>query len=453
MADGTAVNSADAPFPLDGGRAGVGGDAVSSGTSAAGATPIPTLPPSRGKGFDVQPIRAQFPILSRQVNGRPLVYLDNAASAQKPRAVIDALTRAMEGSYANVHRGLHTLANETTEAFEAARASVARFLNAPGPDNIVFTKGGTEAVNLVAHGLGASLEPGDEIVVSQMEHHSNLVPWMMLRETRGAVVRFAPVRDDGALDMAALKALIGPRTRVVAITHMSNVLGTVNPVAEIAALARAAGARTVIDGCQGAVHCVPDVQALGCDFYVITGHKLYGPTGIGALYGTSEALEALPPWQGGGEMIETVTEEGVTYALPPARFEAGTPPILEAIGLGAALDWFGAFDRQAVAAHERALYDHARARLDGVEGLRVLGEAPGKGAILTFTLEGAHAHDLAQIMDRYGVAVRAGLHCAEPLARRFGVTASARASFALYNTLDEADAFVDALLKARNFFV
>jgi cysteine desulfurase/selenocysteine lyase len=387
------------------------------------------------------------------VNGRPLVYLDNAASAQKPRAVIDALTRAMEGSYANVHRGLHTLANETTEAFEAARASVARFLNAPGPDNIVFTKGGTEAINLVAHGLGADLEPGDEIVVSQMEHHSNLVPWMMLRETRGAVVRFAPVQDDGALDMAALRALIGPRTRVVAITHMSNVLGTINPVAEIAALARAAGARTVIDGCQGAVHCVPDVQALGCDFYVITGHKLYGPTGIGALYGRTEALEALPPWQGGGEMIETVTEEGVTYAPPPARFEAGTPPILEAIGLGAALDWYGAFDRHAVAAHEQALYAHARARLEGVEGLRVLGEAPGKGAILTFTLEGAHAHDLAQIMDRYGVAVRAGLHCAEPLARRFGVTASARASFALYNTLDEADAFVDALLKARNFFV
>ena len=408
---------------------------------------------SANGSYPIDRIRRDFPILSEEVHGKPLVYLDNAASAQKPRAVIDALMRAMEGSYANVHRGLHTLANETTEAFEAARASVARFLNAPGPDNIVFTKGGTEAVNLVAHGLGASLQPGDEIIVSQMEHHSNLVPWMMLRETRGAVVRFAPVQDDGALDRAALKALIGPRTRVVAITHMSNVLGTVNPVAEIAALARAAGARTVIDGCQGAVHCVPDVQALGCDFYVITGHKLYGPTGIGALYGTSEALEALPPWQGGGEMIETVTEEGVTYALPPARFEAGTPPILEAIGLGAALDWFGAFDRQAVAAHERALYDHARARLDGVEGLRVLGEAPGKGAILTFTLEGAHAHDLAQIMDRYGVAVRAGLHCAEPLARRFGVTASARASFALYNTLDEADAFVDALLKARNFFV
>ncbi len=458
MADGTAVNTAaSVPPPQGEGDHAQHGGGGSPSTLELQSPSIPSGSPSPASGggvpgFDPLPIRAQFPILSRQVNGRPLVYLDNAASAQKPRAVIDALTRAMEGSYANVHRGLHTLANETTEAFEAARASVARFLNAPGPDNIVFTKGGTEAVNLVAHGLGARLQPGDEIVVSQMEHHSNLVPWMMLRESRGAVVRFAPVLHDGALDMAALKALIGPRTRVVALTHMSNVLGTVNPVAEIAALARAAGARTVIDGCQGAVHCVPDVQALGCDFYVITGHKLYGPTGIGALYGTSEALEALPPWQGGGEMIETVTEEGVTYAPPPARFEAGTPPILEAIGLGAALDWFGRFDRHAVAAHERALYDHARERLSGLNWLKVLGEAEGKGAILTFTVEGAHAHDVAQIMDRYGVAVRAGLHCAEPLARRFGVGSSARASFALYNTLEEADAFVDALIKARNFF-
>ncbi|MFC0632541.1 aminotransferase class V-fold PLP-dependent enzyme [Brevundimonas balnearis] len=436
-----------------------------AGTAVEGATPtaVPAVAPSTtswspspgggGNGaFDPHAARAHFPILSRQVNGRPLVYLDNAASAQKPRAVIQAMTRAMEGSYANVHRGLHSLANETTEAFEAARASAARFLNAESPANIVFTKGGTEAINLVAHGLGASLRPGDEIVLSQMEHHSNIVPWHMLRETRGAVVRFAPVLDDGSLDMAALKSLIGPGTRVVAITHMSNVLGTVNPIPEIAAMAHAVGARLVVDGCQGAVHCVSDVQALGCDFYVLTGHKLYGPTGIGALYGTTEALEALPPWQGGGEMIETVTEEGVAYAPPPARFEAGTPPILEAIGLGAALDWFDGFDRHAVAAHERALYDHARERLAGLNWLRVLGEAQGKGAILTFTVEGAHAHDVAQIMDRYGVAVRAGLHCAEPLARRFGVSSSARASFALYNTLEEADAFVDALIKARNFF-
>ena len=403
--------------------------------------------------FDAEAARAQFPILSRQVSGRPLVYLDSAASAQKPRAVIDAMTRAMEGSYANVHRGLHTLANETTEAFEAARETVARFLNAESPQQIVFTKGGTEAINLLAHGVGQTIQPGDEIIVSQMEHHSNIVPWHMLRERRGAVLKWAPVLDDGSLDMAALGDLIGPKTRLVAVTHMSNVLGTINPVAEIARMAHAVGAQVLIDGCQGAVHAVPDVQALGCDFYVLTGHKLYGPTGIGALYGKAEALEALPPYQGGGEMIETVEMERVTYAHPPHRFEAGTPPILEAIGLGAALDWFMGFDRVAVAAHEKALHDHARARLNGANWLKVIGEADGKGAIFTFTVDGAHAHDIAQVMDRYGVAVRAGLHCAEPLAKRFGLTSSTRASFALYNTREDADAFVDALLKAREFFV
>ncbi|MDI6623970.1 MAG: cysteine desulfurase [Brevundimonas sp.] len=402
--------------------------------------------------FDAQAARAQFPILSRQVNGKPLVYLDSAASAQKPRAVIDAMVRSMEGSYANVHRGLHTLANETTEAFETARESVARFLNAETPDNIVWTKGGTEAINLVAAGIGQSIQPGDEIIVSEMEHHSNIVPWHLLRERRGAVLKWIPVLDDGSLDMAAYADLLGPKTKVVAVTHMSNVLGTVNPVAEITRLAQAAGARVLIDGCQGAVHAVPDVQAIGCDFYVFTGHKLYGPSGIGALYGTAEALEALPPYQGGGEMIETVTRDEVRYAKPPHRFEAGTPPIVEAIGLGAAIEWLSQFDRDAVAAHERALYDHARARLDGVNWLRVIGEADGKGAILTFTVDGAHAHDIAQVMDRYGVAVRAGLHCAEPLAARFGLTSSARASFALYNTTEDADAFVDALIKAREFF-
>ncbi len=403
--------------------------------------------------FNVAAARAQFPILSRTVNNRPLVYLDNAASAQKPRAVIDAMTGAMEGSYANVHRGLHTLANETTEAFERARESTARFLNAPSPEQIVFTKGGTEAINLVAHGIGQTIQPGDEIIVSQMEHHSNIVPWHMLRERHGAVLKWIPLLDDGSLDMVAYADLLGPKTRAVAVTHMSNVLGTINPVAEITAMAHAVGAQVVIDGCQGAVHCVPDVQAIGCDFYVLTGHKLYGPTGIGALYGRAEALDALPPYQGGGEMIETVEMDRVTYARPPHRFEAGTPPILEAIGLGAALDWFMAFDRQTVAEHEMALYRHARDRLSGANWLKVIGEAEGKGAILTFTVDGAHAHDIAQVMDRYGVAVRAGLHCAEPLARRFGLTSSTRASFALYNTLEDADAFVDALLKAREFFV
>lgn len=410
-------------------------------------------PPRGGRAFDAAAARAQFPILSRTVNGKPLVYLDSAASAQKPRAVIDAMTQAMEGSYANVHRGLHTLANETTEAFEAARESVARFLNAETPDNIVWTKGGTEAINLVAAGLGQSIQPGDEIIVSQMEHHSNIVPWHLLRERRGAVLKWIPVLDDGSLDMAAYADLLGPRTRVVAVTHMSNVLGTVNSVAEITRMARVAGARVLIDGCQGAVHCSPDVQAIGCDFYAFTGHKLFGPTGIGALYGTAEALDALPPYQGGGEMIETVEMDRITYAKPPHRFEAGTPPILEAIGLGTAIEWLSLFDAAAIHRHEQALLAHVRARLSGLNWLTEIGTAPGKGAIFTFTVEGAHAHDIAQVMDRYGVAVRAGLHCAEPLSKRFGITSSARASFALYNTVEDADAFADALLKAREFFV
>jgi len=399
--------------------------------------------------FDPYAARAQFPILSRQVNGRPLVYLDNAASAQKPRAVIDALVATMEGGYANVHRGLHTLSNEATEAYERAREIVARFLNAPSAENIVWTKGGTEAINLVANGIGLSIEPGDEIIVTEMEHHSNIVPWHILRERRGAVLKWAPIKDDGSLDMEAFTSLLGPKTKLVAVTHMSNVLGTINPIAEITRLAHAAGARVLVDGAQGAVHTATDVQVLGCDWYVVTGHKLYGPTGIGALYGTIEALESLPPYQGGGEMIETVEKDRVTYARPPHRFEAGTPPILEAIGLGAALQWLSGFDRQAVAAHEMALYERARAGLADADWLRVLGEAESKGAILTFAVEGAHAHDVAQIMDRYGVAVRAGLHCAEPLAKRLGVTSSTRASFAIGNTFEDADALVEALLGAR----
>ncbi len=402
--------------------------------------------------FDAEAIRAEFPILSRQVNGYPLVYLDNAASAQKPNAVIDALTGAMRGSYANVHRGLHTLANETTEAYEKTRESVARFINAPRPQDIVFTKGGTEAINLVAASFGLSLKAGDEIIVSQMEHHSNIVPWHLLRERKGVVLRFAPVTESGELDLAGFKALLNERTRMVAITHMSNVLGTINPINEIIAAAHAAGAAVLIDGCQGVVHTKVDVQALDCDFYVFTGHKLYGPTGVGILYGKTERLAAMPPYQGGGEMIGQVSESVITYADPPHRFEAGTPPILEVIGLGAAIEWVEALDMDAVRLHEHALYDRVIERLDGANWLRVLGQAPGKGPILSFTVEGAHAHDIAQILDRYGVAVRAGTHCAEPLMARFGVTSSARASFALYNTLAEADAFVDALTKAHKFF-
>ena len=401
--------------------------------------------------FDVEAVRAQFPILSRQVNGKPLVYLDSAASAQKPRAVIDAMTAVMEGSYANVHRGLHTLANETTDAYEAARKSVAKFINA-GEHEIVFTKGGTEAINLVAAGLGASLAPGDEILLTVMEHHANIVPWHFLRERKGVVLKFVPVLDDGTLDLAAIPDLLTARTKVVALTQMSNVLGTINPVAEIARMAHDAGAKVLVDGCQGVVHLDIDVKALDVDYYVFSSHKLYGPTGIGVLYGTTEALAALPPYQGGGEMIGEVRLEAITYADPPHRFEAGTPPIIEAIGLGAAIEWLNTIDRKAAAEHEARLYARVIDGLKGYNWLRVIGEAPGKGAIMAFTVDGAHAHDVAQILDRYGVAVRAGTHCAEPLMRRFGLTASARASFALYNTEGEADAFVDALTRTQAFF-
>jgi cysteine desulfurase/selenocysteine lyase len=391
--------------------------------------------------FNVDAVRAEFPILQRQVHGKPLVYLDSAASAQKPRVVIEAMRHAMEHSYANVHRGLHTLANETTDAYEAA------------PTEIVFTKGGTEAINLVASGLGLSLlKPGDEVLLTEMEHHANIVPWHFLRERQGVVLKFAPVTDDGALDLDAFRGLLTEKTRVVAFTHISNVLGTVNPVAEMTRLAHEAGALVLVDGCQGIVHAAVDVKALDVDFYVFSGHKLYGPTGIGALYGKAGRLAALPPYQGGGEMIGAVSLEAITYADPPHRFEAGTPPILEAIGLGAAIEWLNGLDRPAARDHEHRLYDRVRERLNGANWLRVIGEARGKGAILSFTVEGAHAHDVAQILDRYGVAVRAGTHCAEPLMRRFGLTSSARASFALYNTEAEADAFVDALTRTQAFF-
>ena len=402
--------------------------------------------------FDVEAIREQFPILKRQVNGRPLVYLDNAASAQKPRAVMDAMTLLMETSYSNVHRGLHTLANETTEAYERARAAVARFINAPSPDQIVFTKGGTEAINLVAASFGRSLAAGDEIVLSEMEHHANIVPWHFLRERHGIVLKFTPVTDDGRLDMDAYRALLGAKTRMVAISHMSNVLGTINPIVEIIEAAHAADVPVLLDGCQGVVHQSVDVQALDVDYYAFSGHKLYGPTGIGVLYGKADLLASLPPYQGGGEMIGTVSLDEITYADPPHRFEAGTPAIVEAVGLGAAIEWLEGVDREAAAAHERALYDRVIQGLSGANWLKMIGDAPGKGAVFAFNVEGAHAHDIAQILDRYGVAVRAGTHCAEPLMRRFGVTSSARASFALYNTLDEADAFVDALGRARTFF-
>ena len=401
--------------------------------------------------FDPQSIRAEFAILSRCIGDRPLVYLDSAASAQKPEIVIQAMTDLMRHSYANVHRGLHTLANETTELYENARESIARFIGAAASE-IVFTRGATEALNLVAAGLGAGMSEGDEVLLTEMEHHANIVPWHFLRERKGVVLRFAPILEDGALDLEALERMISPRTRVISLVHMSNVLGTVNPVAKVAALARAAGAITVVDACQSVAHAPLDVAALGADFVAFSGHKLYGPTGIGVLWGRPERLAALPPWQGGGEMIDRVDFDHITYAEPPLRFEAGTPAIIEAIGLGAAVKWLEGLDRPAIAAHEHALYDAAAAGLSAIPGARILGTTRDKGAILSFTLEGAHAHDVAQLLDRYGVAVRAGAHCAEPLMRRLGVSSSLRASFALYNTRQEVDAFLDALDRTRTFF-
>ena len=403
--------------------------------------------------LDIPAIRAEFPILSREINGHPLVYLDNAASAQKPDAVIDAMANQMRTAYANVHRGLHTLANETTEAFEAARENVRAFLNAPSTDNVIFTKGSTEGINLVASALAARIQPGDEIVLSIMEHHSNIVPWHFLRERHGAVLRWVGLTEDGSLDMDAMADAIGPKTKMVAITHMSNVLGTVVDVAAITKLAHVAGAEILIDGSQAAVHLPVDVQAIGCDWYVITGHKIYGPTGIGALYGTAAALDRARPYQGGGEMIEIVETGRVTYNTAPHKFEAGTPPILEAIGFGAALRWLGQFDKAEIAVHEHALYERAVNILRQVNGIRIHGEAPGKGAVLAFSLEGAHPHDLAQILDRYGVAIRAGHHCAQPLMQHLGVSATARASFALYNSEAEVDALGEALAKARKMLV
>jgi cysteine desulfurase/selenocysteine lyase len=400
--------------------------------------------------FDAEAVRGQFPILSRTVYGKKLVYLDSGASAQKPSVVLDAMLDFAQTEYANVHRGVHFLSAAATDRYEAARRKVQKFLNAAREDEIVFTKGGTEAINLVAYSwLMPIIQPGDEIVLSVMEHHSNIVPWHFLRERCGAVLRWVDVADDGSLDVGALDGAIGPKTRLVAITHMSNVLGTVTPLNEIVARAHAKGVPVLADGCQGAVHEVVDVQALDIDFYAITGHKLYGPTGIGALYAKRAHLKAMRPFNGGGEMIREVTKDRVTYADPPARFEAGTPPIVQAVGLAVALDWLMGLDRAAVAAHEHALLTHAREQVGQFNWLKVIGDAPGKGAILSFEADGMHAHDLATILDREGVAVRAGHHCAQVLMERFGVASTTRASFALYNTRAEVDALVAGLAKAR----
>ena len=402
--------------------------------------------------YDVDAIRADFPILAMSVHGKPLSYLDNGASAQKPQQVIDRMTRLMTSEYANVHRGLHYLANASTEAFEEAREIVRGFLGAATTDEIVFTKSITEAMNLLAYSLGQDIREGDEIVLSIMEHHSNIVPWHFLRERKGAVLKWVPVSDDGVFDFEAFEKLLSPRTKIVSVTHMSNVLGTVVPIKEVARAAHAVGAKVIVDGAQGAVHLPVNVQDLGVDFYGITGHKLYGPTGIGVLWGRRELLAAMPPFLGGGEMIKDVTEDLVTYGEPPHRFEAGTPPIIEAVGLGAALKYIDSVGKARIMAHEEALRDYATERLSQINRVRIFGRAPGKGAIVSFELEGAHAHDVATILDRYGVAVRAGTHCAQPLLKRFGVTSTCRASFAMYNKPDEIDRLAEALQKAQDFF-
>jgi cysteine desulfurase/selenocysteine lyase len=402
--------------------------------------------------FDVRAIREQFPILSRTVHGKPLVYLDNGASAQKPQIVLDALMRGYSDIYANVHLGAHFLSGESTVAFEQARETCRAFVNAAKVEEIVFTKGGTEAINLVASSLGADISEGDEIIVSDMEHHSNIVPWNFLRERKGAVFKWAPIKDDGSFDLDTFADLLTPRTKIVAITHMSNVLGTLTPVAEIVRLAHGVGARVLIDGCQGSVHETVDVQALGVDFYVCTGHKLYGPTGIGFLYGKCDLLAEMQPYQGGGEMIADVYKDKVTYAAPPHRFEAGTPPIVEAMGLGAALDFMMGLDREAVAAHEAALLAHATEEIDKLGKVRIFGRAEKKGALVTFDVEGAHPQDVSTILDRAGIAVRAGSHCAQPLMTRLGLTASARASFALYNTHEEVEVFIKGLRRVLELF-
>jgi len=406
--------------------------------------------------FDVDKIRADFPILSRQVHGKPLVYLDSGASAQKPQVVIDAVSHAYQQEYSNVHRGLHYLSNATTESYENAREQVRAFMGARSADEIIFTKSATEAINLVAYGYGEpNIKDGDEIVLSIMEHHSNIVPWHFLRERHGAVLKWVDVNEDGSFDMARFEAALSDKTKLVAITHMSNVLGTIVPIKEICRIAHERDIPVLVDGSQGAVHLPLDVCDLDVDFYVMTGHKLYGPSGIGVLYGKMDRLKSMRPFLGGGEMIGDVTRENVTYADPPHRFEAGTPPIVQAIGFGVALQYMEQIGRKAILAHENELRDYAREQLTKINSLRLFGDAEGgqgKGAIFSFELEGIHAHDVSMVIDREGVAVRAGTHCAQTLLECFGVTSTCRASFAMYNTKSDVDVLVAALEKARSFF-
>ncbi len=404
--------------------------------------------------FDAEAIRADFPILWREVYGKPLTYLDNAASAQKPQVVLDAIQKAYSEEYANVHRGLHYLSNTATQNYEDARESVRRFLNAPSVNDIVFTRNATEAINLVAHSFGGiQIGEGDEIVLSIMEHHSNIVPWHFYREHKGAVIKWAPVDDDGNFLLEEFEKLLGPRTKMVAMTHMSNALGTIVPIKRVIEAAHARGIPVLVDGSQAAVHMEVDVQDLDCDFYVFTGHKTYGPSGIGVLYGKADRLAAMPPYQGGGEMILEVSEDTVTYSDPPHRFEAGTPAIVQAIGLGAALEYILEVGRANIAAHEDKILKYATERLSAINTLKIYGTAEHKSSIISFAMEGAHAHDVSMVIDRYGVAVRAGTHCTMPLLERFGVTSTCRASFGMYNTMEDVDRLADALERAREMFI
>ncbi len=404
--------------------------------------------------FDIAAIRNDFPILSQTVHGKKFVYLDSGASAQKPRAVIDAMVHVMEAQYANVHRGLHWMSERTSDAFEAVRDKTAKFLNAAAREEIVFTRNATESINLIAYTYGrASLNPGDAIVISEMEHHANIVPWQMLRDSHGVELRVAKITDAGEIDFASLEdKFTDGKVKLLAITHMSNVLGTYTPVERLAKFAHERGAKILLDGSQAVVHRQVNVQAIDADFYVFSGHKLYGPSGIGVLYAKREILEAMPPFLGGGDMIASVSYERSTWAKPPYRFEAGTPAIIETIGLGAAIDYVEAIGFPAIAAHERALTDHALAVLSKIEGLHILGSAQDRGGVIAFTMDDVHAHDIATLLDRQGIAVRAGHHCAEPLMGRLGVTSTARATFGLYTTMEEIDALAAGLLRVKQVF-
>ncbi len=402
--------------------------------------------------MDVDTVRAQFPILSRSVNGKPLVYLDNAATTQKPQAVIDTVSHFYAHENANIHRGVHYLSMNATDAYDRARATIARALNAEFEQEIIFTRGTTESINLVAHSFGARLQPGDEILITKLEHHANIVPWQILAEERGLTLRWADVTPSGEVDLDSFQSLLSEKTKLAAFNHVSNALGTINPVKEMTRLAKAAGATVLVDGAQGPPHLLVDVRDIGCDFYALSGHKVFGPDGIGVLYGRHELLETMPPYQGGGDMIERVTMEKTTFRGLPERFEAGTPNISGAIGLGAAFDYLQSLGWEEFHAHEQALLKRATERLSEIKGLTIHGTAPEKVAVVSFTMDGIHPHDIGTILDTRGVAIRAGHHCTQPLMTHFGFTGTARASFAFYNTLAEVDQLVEAIQVVHQYF-